>query len=155
MGFFDFVRNKNSSELSLEEKLNINLLTDEMQGKLYKEVQNIKYYADKLSIGQSEGEIGNYQRAVTEAFEQSIEIYEWLKEKGIFELNAIVLMASFYLINLSDVRSKDPNAFSEIEITNTVNTFLAALGAQGKVDISSYNGLVKVGISWLLKHPTS
>ena len=155
MGFFDFVKNKNNNEVSLEEKLGSNLLTDEMQGKVYSKVQAIKYYGDHLSKSQSQEDISNYQQAVMQAFEPSIEIYEWLKEREIFELNAIVILASFYLINLSDVTFKKPTSFSEMEITNTIDTFLAVMGAQGKVDTSSYNELVRIGIGWLLKHPNN
>jgi len=155
MGFFDFIKSKNINGMSLEEKLNVNLLTDEMQAKVYRGVQNIKYYGDQLSRSQSQEDISNYQQAVMLAFEASIEVYEWLKEKEIDELNAIVLLASFYLIHLSDITFKEPTSFSEMEITNTVDTFLTVMGAQGKVDTSSYNELVRVGVNWLLKHPTS
>ena len=155
MGFFDFVKSKNSNGISLEEKLSVNLLTDEMQAKVYRGVQNIKHYGDQLSRSQSQDDISNYKEAVMHAFEPSIEIYEWLKEKGIFQLNAIVLLASFYLIHLSDVSFKEPTSFSEKEITNTVDTFLAVMGAQGKVDTSSYNELVRISVKWLLQHPVN
>ena len=156
MGFFDFVKSKDSNEVSLEEKLSVNLLTDEMQGKVYREVQSIKHYSDQLLRSQSQDDIENYQQSVIDAFEPTVEIYEWLKEKGISELNAIVLLASFYLINLSDVTFKEATSFSDMEIANTVDTFLATMGVQqGKVDTSSYNELVRVGVRWLLKHPNN
>jgi len=154
MGLFDFIKGKNGDEMNLEEKLSINLLTDEMQARVYKGVQNIKHYSDQLFRSQSQEDISNYQKAVMQAFKLSIEVYEWLNEKDINELNAIVLLSSFYLIHLSDITFKEPSTFSEKEITNTVDTFLTAMGAQGKVDTSSYNELVRIGIRWLLKHPT-
>ena len=156
MGFFDFLKSKNSNKISLEEKLSINLLTDEMQGKVYIKVQNIKYYSDQFSITQSQNDIVSYQQLVIEAFETTVEIYEWLKEKGISELNVISLLASFYLINLSDVTFKEATSFSDMEIINTVDTFLATMGVQqGTVDTSSYIELVRIGVRWLLKHPNN
>lgn len=141
--------------MSLEEVLSVNLLTDEMQAKVYKEVQNLKYYGDQLSKSQSQEDAIAYQQAVMQAFEPSVEIYEWLLERGVSELNAIVLLASFYLINLSDVTFKEPTSITDKEMTNMVDSFLWAMGAQGKVDISSYPQLIRVGVNWLLKHPVN
>lgn len=155
MGFFDFVKSKNSNELSLEEQLSNNLLPNEMQAIMYNEVRRLKQYGDQLARSQSQEDALEFQQIILQAFEPVTTIYDWLKDRGIHELNGIVLLASFYLVNLSDVTFKDPHKFSDYEITNVINTFLAGMGAAGQVDTSSYNGLVRVGISWLLSHPTN
>ena len=140
-------------KMSLERVLSVNLLTDEMQAEVYKKVQNLKYYGDQLSKSQSQADAIAYQKAVMQAYEPSVKIYEWLLKRGVSELNAIVLLASFYLINLSDVTFKEPTSFTDKEMKNMVDSFLWAMGAQGLVNISSYTQLIRIGVNWLLNHP--
>ncbi len=137
----------------LEEKLSKNLLSNEIQLKMYAESKTLKHYGDLLSFSQSEENATAYQQAVMNAFESAVEIYEWLQEKNISDLNALIILGSFYLINLSDESLKAPSEFSDSEITNMINSFLWGMGAYGKVDTSSYNDLVRVGVNWLLMHP--
>lgn len=155
MGFFDFVKSKKSDSLSLEKQLEGFFLSNELQGNMNNQVRMLKNTTDQLMMDQSPEFINVYRNVVLESVESAVEVYEVLKDNGIHELNAIVILASFYLVNLSDMTLKDPQSFTEPEISNTLNTFLAAAGAAGKVDISSYNELVRIGINWLLSHPTN
>jgi hypothetical protein len=153
LGKYDFIKNKSSDDLSLEKQLSNNLLSNKMKANMYNQVRKLKDYTDQLMFNQSQKAIDEYRDAILKAFEPAVEIYEWLQEKGISQLNAIIILASFYLVNLSDMTLKDPKSFTEQEISNTVDTFLAAMGATGKVSTSSYNALVRIGINWLLSHP--
>lgn len=139
--------------VNLENRLNNILLSNEMQSKMYNEARNLKYYGDKFFASQSKEDAIAYQQSVIQAVNSTIEIYEWLNKKDIFELNGLIILGSFYLINLSDISFKDPAGFSDVEITNMIGSFLAALGVQEQPDISSYNGLIRICINWLLKHP--
>jgi uncharacterized tellurite resistance protein B-like protein len=147
--------NINRNEQSLEERLAANLLSNEMQVGMYNEARNLKHYGDLLNRTRSKEDAIAFQKAFMQAFESVVIIYEWLQEREILELNGIVLLTSFYLVNLSDANLKDPTKFSNQEISGAIETFLATMGVSESVDISSYNELVKIGINWLLKHPNS
>jgi hypothetical protein len=120
-----------------------------MQSKMYNEVRKIKYYADRFVANQSKDDAILYQQSIIQAINNATEICDWLNKKDIFELNELILLVSFYIINLSDISFRNPIEFSDVEITNTINTFLFTLGAQDQVDIS----LIRICINWLLRHP--
>ncbi len=138
---------------TIDDKLKKNLLSTETQSMMYTKVNRLKYYGDLISISQSEELITAYQKAVMDAFESAVEIYEWLQEKNILELNALTILGSFYIFNLSDHNSTEANKFSDEKITNMIDSFLWGMGAYGKVNTSTYNDLVRTGINWLSEHP--
>lgn len=149
-----FLNNSNDNALTLEDQLMENLLPNELQRDMYAEARNLKFYVDLATKVRSQESTQKFQQAVMEAFETSTKTYEWLVDCNITQLNALTLLASFYLVSLSDETFRDSTSYSDIEITNTLNTFLSAMGVQDQVDISSYNKLVRIGIDWLLLHPT-
>ncbi len=137
----------------LNVKLKNILLPNKMQAQMYDEVRKINFYSKKFIQSRSQDDNIQFQKVVAHAYESVILTYEWLQKREISELNGIVLLTSFYLVNLSDMNLKDPNSFTDNEIINTINTFLKAMGGYGKVDISSYTELVRIGINWLFLHP--
>jgi hypothetical protein len=146
---------KKSNQMSLEERLSNILLSNKMQANMYNQVRELKYYTDQLMMNQSAESINKYRNVILQSIDSAVEVYELLKGRGILELNAIVILASFYLVNLSDITLKNPHKFTDLEISNTLNTFLAAMGASEHVNGSSYNGLVRISINWLLSHQTN
>jgi hypothetical protein len=86
------------------------------------------------------------------AFELAIPIYENMARKDFGEINALVIIVGFYLIDLADSSFKDSSEFTDLEIQNTCDTFLTASGVpQGKVDSSRFIPLVRLSIRWLEK----
>ena len=148
-----YINNVTNEPMKLEDKLNTIFLSNKVQINMYNEARNVKYCADKAVRSQSEKDSIAYQQSIIQAIDSSTEIYEWLKERKISELNAFIVLGSFYLINLSDTSFKQPTEFSDSEITNMLDSFFYPLGLEGKVDTSSYNRLIRICVNWLLKHP--
>lgn len=151
MGFFDFFKMK--SESTLEDRLNKVLLSNEMQSVMYNEVRNLKIYGDKAFRTREQNDVLEYQNALIQALKGTFDIYEFLKKNGIPEINGMILIAAFYLVNLSDVTLRDITTFSDREINNMIESFTFGFGINGEIDTSSYNKLTKITAVWLLKHP--
>ncbi|CUB06823.1 MULTISPECIES: hypothetical protein [Oceanospirillaceae] len=125
-------------------------IDDRLQAELYSAVRECRTLANNLIFGASQDDIAEFQSAVMRAFELAIPIYEDMASKNLGEINALVIIVGFYLIDLADSSFKDSSEFTDLEIENTCDTFLTASGVpQGKVDSSRFTKNVRLTIRWL------
>lgn len=165
MGFFDFVKSKNSKKYTdeivdeeYEEDLYGGQLPNYAQSVMYTWARNVQMASNAAMKNPNKSNIEHMKETIGKYMEGAKAVEGILTHNGIYEIKAEHLGAAFYLVNLGDVTFKDATLFSTIEIKNTVATVLVGIGYDNVQphDIPEVTvRKVKVTVKYLLSHPTN
>lgn len=128
-------------------------LDNDFQSEMYYIVGECRRISQSLVYESNESDIEELQLYVKKAFDIAVPIYESLSKKDLGEINALVIIVAFYLMDLANVSIKTPEDFEDCEIENASDYFLSVSGVpSGTVDSSKFTNVVRLVIEWLELH---
>lgn len=117
---------------------------------IFSAVRDCRLISNRLELEYNPNDIEELKSAVHAAIALTIPIYENLARNDLAEFNALVIVNAFYMIDLADNALKDASKFSDTEIENVFNAFLAASGVpEGTIESSKFIPAVRVTINWI------